>query len=284
MKLNKGDKVALIACSNPLENEKKDEINELIATLERAGLTVVVSPYLYLTDSSILGRGKLCAKVLMEYYKDKEIKAIFDLSGGDTANEILDYLNYELIKENPKLFFGYSDLTTVLNAIYTKTGLPNVLYQVRNINIEKSGNKRKELYDVLFFGGDNLFQFSYEFIQGKEMEGIVIGGNIRCLLKLAGTSYFPDFTGKVLLLESLGGEVPVMISFFNQLKQLGIFERVNGILLGTFTTMEKYKLSPTIEELVTRIVDNPLIPIAKTREIGHGRESSAIIIGEYRKF
>lgn len=73
------------------------------------------------------------ANALLSFYSDKSIKAIFDISGGDIANELLDFLDYDLIKNNPKPFWGYSDLTTILNAIYRKTGVPSYLYQIKNL-------------------------------------------------------------------------------------------------------------------------------------------------------
>ena len=72
----------------------------------------------------------------MSFYKDAEIKGIFDISGGDVANGILPYLDYDVIANSPKIFLGYSDLTTVLNAIYQKTGRASVLYQIRKLIYE----------------------------------------------------------------------------------------------------------------------------------------------------
>ena len=79
------------------------------------------------------GKKYLGNKYYMSFYKDDKIKAIFDISGGDVANGILPYLDYEQIANSEKMFWGYSDLTTVLNAIYKKTGKASVLYQIRNL-------------------------------------------------------------------------------------------------------------------------------------------------------
>ena len=110
------------------------------------------------------------------------------------------------------------------------------------------------------------------------MQGIVVGGNIRCLLKLAGTPYLPNMTGKVLLLEALHGTVPQMVTYLNQLAQMGVFEQINGILLGTFTQMEEENMQPGMIELVQRYAGTR-ISIAKTEEIGHGTDSKSIMIG-----
>lgn len=116
------------------------------------------------------------------------------------------------------------------------------------------------------------------FIQQSKMRGIVVGGNIRCFLKLAGTEYMPELDGKILLLESFSGTVAKMETYLWQLKQIGAFDKVAGIILGTFTEMEKEKCTPAIETLVKRIAGKDL-PIAITRDIGHGADSKGIIIG-----
>ena len=125
------------------------------------------------------------------------------------------------------------------------------------------------------------------FYKVKSLEGEVIGGNIRCFLKLAGTPYMPDLTDKVLLLESMGGGPAQMNTFLNQYAQLGAFEKIRGIILGTFSNMEKEGLQPDVMTLLHRILDQSYsekvrnLPIVKTREIGHGADSKAIMIGEY---
>jgi muramoyltetrapeptide carboxypeptidase len=283
MKLSKGDKVGIIACSDPLKEEYRPQVNQLLTVLTGFGLEVEVTPYLYETDSPILLRGRHCGEILMDFYRDCHIKAIFDVSGGNTANEILDYLDFDVIKKNPKPLYGYSDLTCVINGIYYKCGLTNILYQIKNICIDETGVSKDKFYQSIFYDTKDFFHFSYDFIQGSNLEGILIGGNIRSFLKLAGTPYEPDVTGKVLLLESLSGEVNILISFLNQLKQMKVFHKVNGIILGTFTEMDKSDLKPDITQLIVNIADNKELPIVRTKEIGHSRYSAAVKIGEYIK-
>ena len=184
-----------------------------------------------------------------------------------------------MIKEKNKPFFGYSDLTTVINALYSQTERNSYLYQIRNLIGSHSESQKDLVAKSLLQDRLDLFDFSYSFIQGDELEGIVIGGNIRCLLKLAGTQFMPDFTNRVLFLESRSGGVAQMVTFLNQYKQMGVFDKISGIILGTFTQMEEERLSPTIEELVIKVVGERKIPIVKTREIGHGQDSKAMIIG-----
>lgn len=278
--LNKNDKIAIVACSNGQPIANKFKIDNLLELLKKLSLNPICSNYIYENTSPFNGAAKDKGKAFMDLYRNNEIKAIFDISGGDLANEVLDYLDYDYISKNPKPFFGYSDLTTVLNAIYSQSNNPVYLYQIRNLISSDSENQISNFTNSLLNNKDDLFKFSYKFIQGSKIEGTVVGGNIRCLLKLAGTKYIPDFTDKVLLLESMGGEAGLMSAFLNQFKQMGVFDKIQGLILGTFSKMQENNITPTIEELVLSIIDNPDLPIAKTEEIGHGANSKCIIIGK----
>ena len=277
--LNIKDKVAIVGCSNAQLKTARPKIDKLVEVLESIGLKPICSDYIYEKYSVFSGSGKERADALMKFYLDDSIKAIFDISGGNVANEVLEYLDFEIIKKNPKPFFGYSDLTTVINAIYSKTEIPSFLYQIRNLIYDHGEEQIENFRKTILEDKNDLLNINYRFLQGNFINGTVIGGNIRCFLKLAGTPYMPSFKDKVLFLESLGGEVPLMTTYLNQLKQMGAFNEVKGIILGTFTEMEEKQAKPTIEQLVLDIVNNKEIPIAKTEEIGHGSNSKAIIIG-----
>lgn len=278
--LNCGDKVGIVACSNGLDESNRIKMKELETTLNCLGLKTIFSDKIYRKVSVFSGIAEERAEVLMKFFKDSSIKSIFDVSGGDLANGILDYLDFEIIKNNHKPFFGYSDLSVILNSLYSQAGMKTYLYQIRNL-IEVYKNKQIEEFKNTFMGsGKDILTFNYEWIQGNSMEGIVVGGNLRCFLKLSGTEYMPDFQDKIIFLESLGGDVPKMTTYLTQYKQMGVFKKVKGIILGSYTEMEKEKYSPSIEEIIKEVVNNPNIPIAKTNEIGHGKDSKCIIIGE----
>ena len=277
--LNIKDKVAIVGCSNAQLKTARPKIDKLVEVLESIGLQPICSDYIYEKYSVFSGSGKERADALMKFYLDDSIKAIFDISGGNVANEVLEYLDFEIIKKNPKPFFGYSDLTTVINAIYSKTEIPSFLYQIRNLIYDHGEEQIENFRKTILEDKNDLLNINYRFLQGNSISGTVVGGNIRCFLKLAGTPYMPSFKDKVLFLESLGGEVPLMTTYLNQLKQMGAFNEVKGIILGTFTEMEEKQAKPTIEQLVLDIVNNKEIPIAKTEEIGHGSNSKAIVIG-----
>jgi muramoyltetrapeptide carboxypeptidase LdcA involved in peptidoglycan recycling len=272
------NKAGIIACSNGLQKQRQTDMELLKKVMRSMGIELIFGKYIFESERIYPGNGKLRAEELMKLYQNPEITDIFDVSGGDMANEVLEELDFGWIGKSGITFWGYSDLTTVLNAIYTMTGKQSVLYQIRHLT-GKYGDVQKER----FWNRSELFEINYQFLQGSDFEGILVGGNIRCFLKLSGTRYFPDMTGKILLLEAMGGEVPQMVTFLSQLKQLGVFEKINGIVLGTFSKMEEEGCEPTIEELVKAFAGKTL-PIVKTKEIGHGSDAKAIIIGKEYKF
>ena len=271
--------MGIVCCSNGQKVTYAEKIKQLENTLLDMGIEPVFSDYIYEKENVFCGTAQERAMTLMDFYQDDEIAEIFDVSGGDVANGVLPYLDYEVIANSKKRFWGYSDLTTIVNAIYTKTGHPSVLYQIRNLIYDHREQQITDVRNTLLEGGKDLFQITYDFIQGTQMQGIVVGGNIRCFLKLAGTEYMPDLQDKILLLESYGGDVAKMETYLCQLQQLGAFERIAGILLGTFSEMEENGYEPDIKTLVQGIVGKDM-PIAVTRDIGHGTDSKAIVIGE----
>lgn len=274
-----GDKIGIVCCSNGQRATYAEKIKCLENTLIEIGLQPVFSDYIYEKSSVFSGTAMERANALMDFYKDDEIKGIFDISGGDVANGILPYLDYDVIASSSKTFWGYSDLTTVINGIYTKTGKASILYQIRNLIYDCKEKQIADFNNTTMKNRIDLFKLNYEFVQQSKISGVVVGGNIRCFLKLAGTEYMPELENKILLLESLNGDVAKIETYLCQLQQIGAFDKVAGILLGTFTEIEKEKCMSTVLELLKNRVSKAL-PIVVTRDIGHGTDSKAIVIGQ----
>ncbi|HBZ6548047.1 TPA: LD-carboxypeptidase [Clostridium perfringens] len=283
--LNKGDKIGIISCSNGLNIKNKKLIDELKLNLKSLDIEMVEGDTLYAKEYNLFsGTGEEKARALEKLFLDKDIKMIFDISGGDLANEVLDFLDFNLIKENPKPFFGYSDLTVLLNAIYSQCDITTYNYQLRNL-IGKFKEEQMQNFKASFIEGkEDIFNLDYEWINGSHLEGIVVGGNIRCLLKLAGTKYMPDFKDKILFLESFSGNSAKMVTYITQYKNLCVFNEVKGIILGEFTEMERENLKPDIVEILKRVIGEINIPILKTRDLGHGADAKCIPIGKYLIF
>ncbi|MDV5115468.1 LD-carboxypeptidase [Clostridium perfringens] len=283
--LNKGDKIGVISCSNGLSIKNKNIIEELKLNLKSLDIEMVEGDTLYAKEYNLFsGTGEEKARALEKLFLDKDIKMIFDISGGDLANEVLDFLDFNLIKENPKPFFGYSDLTVLLNAIYSQCHITTYNYQLRNL-IGKFKEEQMQNFKASFIEGkEDIFNLDYKWINGSYLEGIVVGGNIRCLLKLAGTKYMPNFKDKILFLESFSGNSAKMVTYITQYKNLGVFNQVKGIILGEFTEMERENLKPDIVEILKRVIGEINIPILKTRDLGHGADAKCIPIGKYLIF
>lgn len=132
----------------------------------------------------------------------------------------------------------------------------------------------------IFCEKDDLYKINLDYIRGTKIEGVVVGGNIRCFLKLAGTQYMPDLSDKILFLESYGGGAAQMTAYLCQLKQMGAFNRISGLLLGTFTKMEENNEDPNIDELILSITNDFNFPFAKTHDVGHENTSKCLIIGK----
>ena len=126
--------------------------------------------------------------------------------------------------------------------------------------------------------GSDLFAPECRLLRGFGMEGITAGGNIRCLLKLAGTPFWPDLQGKILVLEARSGGPALVETMFCQLAQTGTFGRIAGLLLGTFTELEREGQGAFVEKLALELTP-PGLAVAKTREVGHGKDSRAILLG-----
>lgn len=271
-------KVGITACSNGQLKEWEKQNEELETILYEEGIEAVFAIHIYAKEDSFSGTDKERAEDLMRFYQDDSIDAIYDISGGDLANGVLKYLDWDVIAAANKTFWGYSDLTTIINALFTKTGKSSVLYQIKNLVYDNGELQRKRFADFISKKNNELFDIKYTFLQGEGMEGVVVGGNIRCLLKLAGTEYWPDMNGKILLLEAYGGEISQIAALFTQLEQMGLFKQVAGIILGTFTAYEKSGAKQSVFDLLKGHIPNTL-PVAKTSEIGHGTDAKAIVIG-----
>ena len=268
-------KAALVGCSNPLKGAYRPVVDQLVRILEDRGLEVVVSQFL--TDDTLIGRGEKRARELESFFLDPEMGHIFDISGGDLANTVLGHLDLDQIKDSQAVFYGYSDLTTILTAL-AKNGNQTVNFQLRNCLVNKDLLK-SGYFDRLLAGKEETKELEVAFVRGKEMAGPVYGGNLRCLLKLAGTPYWPDFTGSILLLEAYRGRPELVASLLEQCRETGIFDQIRGVLLGTFSELNKMGKSNLPEEILLDLLPAN-VPIAKTEFIGHRPDAKAIRLGQ----
>ena len=280
--LHTGDTVALVGCSDGRSQQERPLLERLAAVLADLGLRVIWSPCLYAEHGApFAAPPQKRAESLSNFFADETVSAIFDVSGGDGANGLLEYLDFDALTRTPKPFFGYSDLTSLLNPLWEKARVPCYLYQLKNIVLDETGTQLTAFQDTMLCGGGSLTKIPWHFLRGKAMEGVVLGGNIRCLLKLAGTPYFPDLRGKLLFLESRSGGIARTEAYFRQLRQMGVFEQISGLLLGTFTELDRAETGPGAEELALEIAGRPDLPVARTHRVGHGVDSRCLCLGKH---
>lgn len=271
--LRPGDRVALVACSDGLTKRDEPELARLHAALADIGLAVTESPLLF-DDRDVAGR----AAVLEAFGRDPGIAAVLDVSGGDLAGGVLTHLDLEAAARPP--FFGYSDLTTLANALHARTGRTTHLWSPRNL-VRSDGAAQVARFRASVLGdADDLFRLRTVMVRGEAMAGPMIGGNLRCLLKLAGTPHLPEPRGAVLALESLGAGARAVQAGLHQLRQMGVLDVVAGVLLGTFTALEREQGEDAAARIVLEVVP-PHVPVAVTRDFGHGPDSRALRLGAH---
>ena len=281
MIFNSNSKIYLIACSNQLSLEYKPKFYKIVKILKDLNLDVTISSNIFKSDN-LLSNGKVRADDLNSAFKNKEITHIFDVSGGVLCNEILPYIDFEIIKNSKALYFGYSDLSVLLNSIYRKTSKKSFYYNIKTI---LTYNGLENFKNTFLTGSYDMFSlWNYKWLLGSNIRGTLLGGNIRCTLKLAGTEYIPNFkNGKenILFLESNSGDINKIRSFLAQYEMLGIFSNISGLILGEFTEINSKVQNKELEEICINICKKYNISLIKTCEIGHNPESKGIVIGGY---
>lgn len=274
---NGNNRVAIVATSNPIASSNLNRVNQLVSALSLIGFDVQISEFLFTNTMKHPSLITKKAEELMELYKQDDISDIFDISGGDMSCEILNYIDFDIIACSKATYYGYSDITTIINSIYKLSNKKSILYNVYNILYDNSNINY--FFDFYLRKNNTLRNFEYKFLQCNSLKGVVLGGNTRCLLKLAGTKFWPDFTGRVLFLESQSGDFCRINSYFCQLKQVGVFNQVSGVMLGEFSQLEATEKLRSFE-ILQRYISSDL-PVVKTYDIGHNNSSKALAIGEY---
>ena len=283
-KLVKGDKIGVVAPSSPYKEKYRDNFNRATKLLESMGYELVFSKNLFETSEAIPVDAQKRADDINEMFENKEINAIICLQGGDNANSVLPLLDYELIRNNPKIFMGLSDITTILNAIYTKTGL--ITYHTNDYLFGFGGNfteyDMKDFNNAFVLGNRTEIKPTTErkVIREGEAEGKLVGGNLRCLLKLAGTEYFPNFKDSILFVEARSGNIKQYEYMFEQLKQIGVFDLIKGAIVGYVKGLqEEVNVKIQMEDILLRVSKDYSFPILKCDDFGHKNSNAIMPIG-----
>jgi len=284
LRLITGDKIGIVAPSSPYKEKYRDNFERARKLLESMGYELVFGKNLFATNEEFPVHAQKRADDINAMFANKEIKAIITLQGGDNANSILPLLDYDLIRKNPKIFMGLSDITTILNAIYTKTGL--ITYHTNDYLFGFGGDfteyDMEDFNNALVLGNRTEIKPTTErkVIREGEAEGKLVGGNLRCLLKLAGTEYFPDFRESILFVEAMSGNVKQYEYMFEQLKQIGVFDLIKGAIVGYVKGLqEEVEAKIQMEDILLKVTERYKFPIIKCDDFGHKNSNAVMPIG-----
>lgn len=284
-RLKIGDIIGVVAPSDPIINENIEEIKQAKKIIENLGFKVKFSKNIFSNTNKYSATAKEKAEDINEMFKDKDVKMIWCAKGGENSNSTFEYLDYEAIKQNPKIICGYSDITSLTNMITEKTGLVTFSgTNFKTVATDETDYSLKEIIKRFAYGSLEMGETEegYKTIKGGVAEGQLIGGNLSLTRAMVAGNYSIDFTNKILFLEELGFETgPALASnYLYYMKQNGIFEKIKGIWIGNYTHESGIKL----EDIVLDVLGNEFNgPIIKSENFGHIEKKTVIPIGSMAK-
>ena len=278
-RLQKGDTIALIAPASPGSSSSASNTK---SALEAKGFKVKVYPsvtqgssysvsYLALSD-------EVRAKEINDCFKDPTIKGIVCLRGGYGSSRTLDLLDYDAIRENPKFFTGYSDITALINSFYYKSGI--ISYQgFMGSNITSSDTITANDIDDVLFNSQEGKEFKYGKYISKSndaVQGTLIGGNLSLFVHLLGSEYLPNCKDKIIFLEDTGESTYALDRMITKLRLFHVFDECKGVVLGYFTNASE---KTEIQNMLKREFGNMNIPVLNGFPSGHESPFVSLPIG-----
>lgn len=277
-RLQRGDMIGVIAPSDPITGEKQEELMQAKAMLEKDGFQVKLSKHIFSNTLGYSATVEEKAADLHQMFADPEVKMVWCARGGENCNSLFDLLDFDLIRKNPKIFCGYSDITSLANVIYAKTGL--VTFNGTNfktVATDETDYSYEEAKKRFVDGSLELGQGEeYTAIKEGTAEGILVGGNLSLTRGLVAGNYTIDFQDKILFLEELSFESgPALVSnFLYYMKQNGVFDKIRGLWLG------HYDNPIPLEKIVLDVLGDKIsFPIVKCNHFGHTEKKTVIPIG-----
>ena len=290
--LKKGDILGIISPSSAVS---RSSLERSLKNMKEAGFKVKYTDNIRVKKGFLAGTDQQRLDDLHAMFRDPEVDGVYCIRGGYGAGRLLNDIDYELIRNNPKFFMGYSDITALLFAIYQQAGLvcfhgPNV-DSTRTPFSESQFNRliidREKGYD-LRTDNELLSEDSLnlaETITSGKARGKLIGGNLTLISTLMGTPYEPDFTDGIVLIEDIG-ESPYRIDrMLTQLILGDKFKDAKGIALGMFNDCEveeddpDYPDSLSLIEVLRERLGDLGIPVVWNLPYGHVADNAAIPIG-----
>ena len=282
-RLKRGDTIGVCAPAGCIKDAS--EIDEFVLILKSLGFKVKIGNNVPNQYGYFSADDESRAKEFMDLVIDPSIDGIFTIRGGWGCARILEYLDFEKIKSNPKVIMGFSDFTTLLNAISTKTGLltfhgpsGNSSWNEYSIGYIKSLLYNAEVVKYSNLSGTDAPIITYS--SGKAT-GQLYGGNLSVLCNLIGSKYLPDWKDKILVLEDVKEEPYRIDRMLTQLALSNILADVRGIVLGNFRKCfaEEPERSFTLEEVFQQHFSSLNIPVYYGAQIGHTKNKFTVPIG-----
>jgi len=283
MLLKKGDTIGVIAPSSSVEDKDIEKINESTKLMEDFGFKIKFSNNFYNNTFGYSATPQEKAQDLNDMFADSSIKAIFAVKGGANSNSMFEYIDYELIKNNPKILCGFSDTTSILNVINDKTGI--ITYHgptFKSLTSWDTDYAYKQVIKKFVDDNWNLYEKGEEFFTVKPgiAEGKLIGGNLSMINNLCSGKYKIDFKDKILFIEELSFEsdAELVSNYLYNMKQNGVFDKIKGVWVGNYNGE-----FPLENILLDVLEDKYSFPIIKSNNFGHIDNKQIIPIGVIAK-
>ena len=251
--------------------KKKKDFTGGVRNLERMGFKVLNRRFVTRLPSE---RRKV--DQLHSAFLDKQVEIILAQRGGYSSLKLLPLIDFPLIRKNPKILAGFSDVSTLLNAVYERTGLIT-LHSPMIINFTRPPgiNVRSFLNAVRGFPQRNLFAGApVRVYRHGKARGVLKGGNLATLTSLIGTEWEMETAGSVLFLEDVDEELYRVDRYLTQWLLGGKFDKIRGLILGDFAGLRNRE--------VYRILSTQMkirFPVVHTPYIGHGKRKITLPVG-----
>ena len=278
--LKKGDKIALLS---PSYFTPDSNIQKTANVIKEWGFKPVIGKNVSRLDAGkYAGTAEERADDFIEALKDTSIKAILCNRGGYGTIQLVDLIDLKTVKDNPKWFIGYSDITT-LHAMQTKAGVMSI-HGTMSSSIAKTGGKddNSTLLRDLLKGSVPTYKVpKHEYNQKGTAEGILVGGNMATFVPLVGSSDIDIFTndGIILFMEEVGESLHNIDRMFNTLELHGVMENVKGVILGDFVESGMDQDFESTEEMLSKYLKKYNIPVLCGFPAGHDDVNLPLIMG-----
>jgi muramoyltetrapeptide carboxypeptidase len=274
--LRKGDLIGIVA---PASNIKIEMLDEGCRELERLGFRTLYRPGIGTTHRYFAGTDERRASELLEMIRNPEVRAIFCARGGYGTPRIVPYLEPELLRANPKIINGCSDITALL-AHWDRSGLvgfhgPMVATEIRQ---GAAAYDQQILFDVLRGETVRFPLADTSVLRTGKAEGRLNGGCLSLVVETLGTSYEIDTAASILILEDLGAKPYQIDRMLTHLKQAGKFDSVRGVVFGEMLNCTQHvNQGYTLEEVVLDVLGETDFPILYGFPTGHTSRPNIVV-------